>query len=31
MLYGFEKSVHILRYHSTINEIANLAALSLAL
>jgi len=31
MLHGFEKSVQILRYHSTINEIANLAALSLAL
>jgi malate dehydrogenase (oxaloacetate-decarboxylating)(NADP+) len=31
MLCGFEKSVQILRYHSTINEITNLAALSLAL
>ncbi len=31
ILHGFEKSVQIMRYHSDINTITNLAALSLAL
>jgi malate dehydrogenase (oxaloacetate-decarboxylating)(NADP+) len=31
ILYGFNKSVQIVRYHSDINTITNLAALSLAL